>query len=198
MRLRHGVHAQLEEAATEIIRKSLEGVTSRSEKSDILTPWKMKDRLNREVSTSSGFADGALRRGMFHRAWNSEAQHLNSRDGMMPPRRIPTGLSEHMEEESAGSAIRSLVVHRNLLRSEPMTSETPGSERAVVAGRTTVLIATPISQWGNQTRYKCKNCTCYMAKPTEAGTMTCRRCLAVYQPYEDDTYAMVVPDDVSA
>jgi hypothetical protein len=97
MRLRHGVHAQLEEAATEMIRESLKGVTARSEKSDILTPWKEKDRKNREVYPASGFADGALRRGMYHRAWNPTAPHLNSRDGTLPPRRIPTGLAEFVD-----------------------------------------------------------------------------------------------------
>lgn len=198
MRLRHGVHAQLEEAATEMIRKSLEGVTARSEKSDILTPWKEKDRLSREVYTSSGLADGSLRRGMYHRAWNSEAQHLNSRDGMMPSQRVPASLSEHLENDDARlTSIRTLVVERNPLRSEQMTADMPSSEQAVVAGRTHVVIATPISAWGNQTRYKCNNCTCYMAKPSNAGVMVCSRCRAVYQPYEDDTYAMVVPNDVT-
>jgi hypothetical protein len=196
MRLRHGVHAQLEEAATELIRKSLEGVTARSEKADILTAWKEKDRLSREVYTSSGLADGSLRRGMYHRAWNSESQHLNSRDGMMPPTRIPSSLMEHIEaDESVGTSLRRLVVNRNPLRDDEAIEMT-SAERAVVAGRTTLRVA-PISRWGSQTRYKCRNCTCYMAKPSDSGTMTCRRCLTVYQPYEDETYAMVVPNDVT-
>lgn len=194
MRLRHGVHAQLEEAATEMIRKSLEGVTARSEKADILTPWKEKDRLSREVYTSSGQADGALRRGMYHRTWNPAAPHLNSRLGHMPPQRIPTSLAETVENPEYVGGLWNLVVRQNQLRSEQEAAEMPSSERAVVAGRTTVLVA-PISRWGSQTRYKCRNCTCYMAKPTDAGTMTCRRCRTVYQPYADETYAMVVPND---
>ena len=196
MRLRHGVHAQLEEAATEMIRKSLEGVTARSEKSDILTPWKEKDRLSREVYTSSGQADGALRRGMYHRTWNPAAPHLNSRLGHMPPQRIPTSLAETVENPEYVGGLWNLVVRQSQSRSE-MSAEMPSSEQAVVAGRTHVVIATPISAWGNQTRYKCSNCTCYMAKPSNAGVMVCSRCRAVYQPYEDDTYAMVVPNDVT-
>lgn len=55
-----------------------------SEKSDILTPWKEMDRRRREVYTESGVPDGALRRGMYHRAWNSEFPHLNSTEGRVP------------------------------------------------------------------------------------------------------------------
>jgi hypothetical protein len=84
--LHFGVHQQLEDAATEIIRKSLEGVTSMSAKSDILTPWKEQDRKRREVYTLEGVPDGALRRGMYHRAWNSTYPHLNSADGKVRPR----------------------------------------------------------------------------------------------------------------
>ena len=79
MRLRHGVHAQLEEAANELIKESLKGVTSIQAKSDILTPWKEKDRLSKEVYNSNGFAD-TMRRGMYHRAYNRTSPHLNSTD----------------------------------------------------------------------------------------------------------------------
>lgn len=82
--LHSGVHQQLEDAANELIRKSLEGVTSMSAKSDILTPWKEADRKRREVYTEAGIPDGALRRGMYHRAWNSRHPHLNSVDGRVP------------------------------------------------------------------------------------------------------------------
>jgi hypothetical protein len=95
MRLRHGVCHQLEEEADRLIADSLKGVTSRDAKSDILTPWKLEDRLNREVMTSTGVADPAVRRGMFHRRWNSKHSHLNSRDGFYPVRRFVTdGLDE--------------------------------------------------------------------------------------------------------
>lgn len=86
--LHFGVHQPLDDAATELIRKSLEGVTSMSAKSDILTPWKEQDRYRREVYTEAGVPDGALRRGMYHRAWNSMHPHLNSVEG-----RAPAGLA---------------------------------------------------------------------------------------------------------
>jgi hypothetical protein len=82
--LHSGIHPQLEDAATELLRKSLEGVTSMSEKSDILTPWKEMDRRRREVYMAEGVPDAALRRGMYHRAWNSQFPHLNSTDGKVP------------------------------------------------------------------------------------------------------------------
>lgn len=92
--LHFGIHQQLEDAATELIRKSLEGVTSMSAKSDILTPWKEQDRRRREVYTESGVPDGALRRGMYHRAWNSRRPHLNSVDGKVPiPVDLPVGVA---------------------------------------------------------------------------------------------------------
>lgn len=82
--VRSGLHQQLDDAATELIRKSLEGVTSMSEKSDVLTPWKETDRRRREVYTADGVPDGALRRGMYHRAWNPTRPHLNSRVSSLP------------------------------------------------------------------------------------------------------------------
>lgn len=89
MRLRHGVCRQLEDIADQLIADSLKGVTSRTAKSDILTRWKEEDRAKREILTSTGYADPAVRRGMFRRAWNSRHPHLNSRDGFYPSRRIP-------------------------------------------------------------------------------------------------------------
>jgi hypothetical protein len=98
MRLHHGVHAELEEMANELIRQSLAGVTARSAKSDILTPWKERDRYSHEVYSSSGTVDASTRRGMYNRAWNPQHSHLNSRDGIAPARRIPTGLNEFMDK----------------------------------------------------------------------------------------------------
>ncbi len=88
MRLRFGVCHAYEDEATRLITESLAGVTSRSAKSDILTPWKEEDRRNREVFTSTGFADPAVRLGMFKRAWNPKHSHLNSRDGHYPTRKV--------------------------------------------------------------------------------------------------------------
>ena len=102
MRLRFGVSRDLEDAATELIRQSLEGITSRTAKSDILTPWKEEDRYNREVYTASGVADPAVRKGMFRRAWNPKHPHLNSRDGHYPVRRAQDGLDTHIADGGIG------------------------------------------------------------------------------------------------
>lgn len=83
--LHSGVHPTLDDAATELIREDLEGVTSMALKSDVLTPWKEMDRRRREVFTEAGVPDGAVRRGMYHRAWNSTRPHLNSVEGKAPP-----------------------------------------------------------------------------------------------------------------
>lgn len=77
------MHRPLEDAATELIRQSLQGVTSMSEKSDILTPWKEQDRRSREVYSMTGTPDPSTRRGLYHRAWNPLHEHLNSRDGIV-------------------------------------------------------------------------------------------------------------------
>lgn len=99
MRLRNGTCRELEAQADELIRKSLEGVTRRSEKSDILTPWKQEDRWNHEVYPGSGFADPAVRKGMFGRIWNPKYPHLNSRDGFYPVRRAQDGLDTYTGDD---------------------------------------------------------------------------------------------------
>jgi hypothetical protein len=88
-RVHQGIHAALEAAANELIFGSLRGVTSQAAKSDILTPWKEYDRRSREVMSSTGTVDPSIRRGMYHRAANPAAPHLNSRDGHYPAVRIP-------------------------------------------------------------------------------------------------------------
>lgn len=99
MRLRNGTCRELEAQADELIRQSLAGVTSREAKSDILTAWKQEDRWNHEVYTSSGFADPAVRKGQFSRAWNSRYPHLNSREGFYPVRRAQDGLDTFTGDE---------------------------------------------------------------------------------------------------
>lgn len=86
-RVHVGVHPALEAAADALIYASLRGVTSQSEKSDILTPWKQQDRLSREVYSKSGTVDPRIRRGMYHREPNRTRPHLNSREGFAPPAR---------------------------------------------------------------------------------------------------------------
>lgn len=85
--VRSGVHLPLERAADEWIKASLAGVTSQEAKSDILTPWKMQDRLSREVFNVNGVAEPHTRRGMFHRVANPAKAHLNSRECVSPPPR---------------------------------------------------------------------------------------------------------------
>lgn len=80
----------MENEANRLIRESLQGVTKHSEKADILTPWKEQDRKRREVYVASGTPDPAVRRGIFHRALNPTQSHLNSRDGIAPPRKSRT------------------------------------------------------------------------------------------------------------
>jgi hypothetical protein len=87
-RMRYGVHAQLETEANDLIARSMEGVTSHSAKSDILTPWKEQQRKRKEVYVASGIADPAVRLGMYNRVINPGRPDLNSRDGgAMPAKR---------------------------------------------------------------------------------------------------------------
>lgn len=86
--VRHGIHPLLEAEANEIIFGSLRGVTSQAEKSDILTPWKEQDRRSREILSTSGTVDPALRRGMYHRAANLSQPHLNGREGIARGSRV--------------------------------------------------------------------------------------------------------------
>lgn len=101
--IHYGVHKTLEGAANELLRESLHGVTSMSEKSDILTPWKEQDRRNREVYSADGAPDAAVRRGLYNRAWNPHHEHLNSRDGIAPAVRRGMGtMRRFVEEHGAG------------------------------------------------------------------------------------------------
>ena len=79
-------------------------MTKRSEKSDILTPWKEQDRRSREVYSANGVVDAAVRRGMYNRAYNPARAELNSRDGVAPPRTNRLGslasfVDGHISEE---------------------------------------------------------------------------------------------------
>ena len=79
--MRFGVHRALESEADRLIRESLSGVHRHSDKSDVLTPWKERDRRSREVYVRSGTPDASYRRGMFYRAANATRPDLNSRWG---------------------------------------------------------------------------------------------------------------------
>lgn len=78
MRLVNGVHRALEDAADEMLREHLSGITRPADKADILTPWKEAARKRREIYVSSGVPDPSSRTGMFHRAINRKHPHLNS------------------------------------------------------------------------------------------------------------------------
>lgn len=80
-RVRYGVHMPLEQVADELLRTSMIGETSRDAKSDILTPWKLANRLAAEIYTSSGTPDPSLRLGIFSRDRNLTKPYLNSCDG---------------------------------------------------------------------------------------------------------------------
>jgi hypothetical protein len=84
MPMRYGIHAPLEEAADNLLRQSMQGI--RHADHDILTKWKLADRKKHEISPSEGFADGAVRRGNYWRAYNPAKPELNSREGSSPAR----------------------------------------------------------------------------------------------------------------
>ncbi len=89
-RLRYGIDHELEDAATRLIAESYADETNPRKRGDILTPGMMEARRRREVFTSEGVPDGAVRQGLYHRAYNPAAPHLNSRDGarVAPPSRF--------------------------------------------------------------------------------------------------------------
>jgi hypothetical protein len=142
--LHSGVHQPLDDAATELIRQSLEGVTSMKEKSDVLTPWTEMDRRKREVYVEDGVPDAALRRGMYHRAWNSSAPHLNSVEGKAPP--LPSALRTGRSDPR---------FHRNA--------------STVEAGEVYDLRV----YWGQQSRVKCPVCAKYMKRDALEITCRC-------------------------
>lgn len=92
--VRSGVYLALEEEANRLLHDMLAGVKSHSDKRDVLTPWKEKDRRSREVYVPSGTPDPSNRMGMYNRSFNSKHQHLNSRDGDS----VGYRLSEHRME----------------------------------------------------------------------------------------------------
>lgn len=77
-RMHFGVHAALEAAADEILSEHL-GPLPASEKKDILTPWKERDRRKHEVYTREG-TPRATFQGNYHRALNTAMPHLNNRE----------------------------------------------------------------------------------------------------------------------
>lgn len=100
-RVKSGIHEQLEALADELIFGSLKDVTSREEKSDILTPWKEKNRKSKEILSRTGHPiDAALRKGMYHRAYNPVQTHLNSYDGPTRPIKLNTRWEDENSDQT--------------------------------------------------------------------------------------------------
>jgi len=103
MIVKTGVDDELEQAADALLWDSLKGVTKFSEKADILTPWKAKDRKNHEVLTPSGLAQTHHRQGTYGRRDNRGDPSLNSREGLAGLRkRRPRPLHAWMVEQGYG------------------------------------------------------------------------------------------------
>lgn len=84
--VRHGRHAPLEDAADALLFGHLAKITRSADKADVLTPWKERDRLKREMHVSTGVPDASLRSGIFGRVINPDPryQHLNSVQAATP------------------------------------------------------------------------------------------------------------------
>lgn len=159
-RTHYGVHAELEAAANEWLRQAVAELP-RSQKMDLLTPWKERDRLSREVYTADGVPDSAVRSGMYIRAWNPRNSHLNSRDGHVRSNRTEETaiyLSEEAYQDRAG---------------------------AVYSGRLRVQTICRRLSWGTTIRLQCPPCRRYLASGAE---VTCRKCGTIYVSEEIFTH----------
>lgn len=152
-RTHYGVHKELEALADEMLREAVADLP-RSQKMDILTPWKERDRLSREIYTADGIPDPSVRSGMYNRAWNPRDSHLNSRDGHVRGQRTHENFaywSEESYKDRAGKVITGWV-------------RRPMSECRIV-------------RWGSQERLQCIPCRRYLAAGPEA---RCKRCRTMY------------------
>ena len=105
MRMHHGVHRVLEDEANRLLKESLRGVTRYRDKSDILTPWKEKNRAKREILTSTGVPEPTIRQGMFNRRHNPARPDLNSRDGLAQSRNRGMGTLQTFVQEYGAAPI---------------------------------------------------------------------------------------------
>lgn len=152
-RTHYGIHKDLEAAADEILRAALADLP-RGMKMDVLTPWKERDRLSREVYTSEGVPDPAIRRGIYGRAWNAGSAHLNSRDGFTQGSRMDEGGSTYFPERSYRD--KAGKVYSGRVRSQ-------GTCRLLT--------------WGCSTRLQCIPCCRYLAAGMET---QCSKCHTIY------------------
>ena len=88
----------LEAAADKFLFEFLSPILRHADKSDILTPWKERNRLSREVYSLSGVADPSVRQGTFSRRYNPRQPHLNSKEGVAGMVQRRRGLSPHSHE----------------------------------------------------------------------------------------------------
>ena len=152
-RTHYGIHKELEAAADEILRQEVANLP-RSQKMDILTPWKERDRLSREIYTADGIPDSALRLGMYNRAWNPGSAHLNSRDGHFRARRTEENsvyVPERSYQDWAGKVITGWI------------------QRSITECR--------VLRWGSQTRLQCVPCHRYLGAGPQ---VRCHRCRTTY------------------
>lgn len=152
-RVHYGVNWDLEAAADEILRQTLATVP-RGMKMDVLTPWKLRDRLSREVYTSEGFPDPAIRRGIYGRAWNAGAAHLNSRDGFAGGSRMDESTVAYFPERSYRD--RAGKVYEGRVRSQECCR---------------------LLTWGYNQRLQCVPCCRYLASGDET---VCSKCKTIY------------------
>lgn len=151
-RTHYGVHAELEAVADELLRQQVAKLP-RSEKMDILTAWKERDRYSREIYTSEGFPDPAVRKGMFNRSWNPQHGHLNSRDGQARGGRteeIQFYVPKQGYEDRAGK---------------------------VYSGKMRPQSACRVIRWGPHQRLQCITCIRYIPWGDEA---VCSKCQTIY------------------
>jgi hypothetical protein len=99
--MRIGVAPLLEAEANRLLRESMAGITKFSEKSDILTPTKERERRRREQFSPQGFADASYRKGVYGRVMNPSAPHLNSSEGLSRPRTRGLSTLESFIQENA-------------------------------------------------------------------------------------------------
>ena len=151
-RVHYGIHKDLEAAADEYLRQAVSSLP-RSQKMDILTPWKERDRLSREVYNVDGIPDSATRSGLFGRAWNPRNANLNSRNSV-----IPMGRTEEITAyfPEASFSDRAGPVYSGPLRSQAVCR---------------------MLSWGRTVRLQCPPCRRYLAAGPE---VTCRKCGTVY------------------
>lgn len=151
-RVYYGVQKDLEAAADEILRQQVADLP-RSQKMDILTPWKERDRLSREVYTADGIPDPAVRRGIYHRVWNPGNPHLNSRDGLVRARRTEEPGAYVPEEGYRDKAGR------------------------VFNGKLRLQDSCRRLSWGTTVRLQCPPCRRYLPVGDE---VSCKRCGTIY------------------